>query len=99
MSTETTPAIERASEAFASMVKAEWSGVGEWSITLSDGAMRRALAAALDVEDMAKAAHGSDFISTAGPDAAWDGEDEETKNDYRINARAIRTAILGGDDL
>lgn len=53
MSTEPTPAVQRAEEAFKAKINVAVSTLG-WSVTLSDGAMRTALAAALDIEEMAR---------------------------------------------
>jgi hypothetical protein len=74
-------AVERARRAFVSEITATWSGVGPWSITISDDAMRNALAAALDVEEMAR------VIAYGRPPTGWD----------RHTAGTLRTAILGPD--
>lgn len=54
-----------------------------------------ALATALDVEEMAEVIFRSDY--EAYRSMAWAEQDEITKEEYRLNARALRTALLGAD--
>jgi hypothetical protein len=54
---------------------------------------REALSVALDIEEMARAIHASDF-----PDDDWDQEVHTGLRDECLkNARAVRAAILGAD--
>lgn len=88
MSDEITPAIQRASQA-------AWEGLAPFMAADLEAmaVARRLLAAALDVEEMARAIHASDF-----PDDDWDQEVHTGLRDECLkNARAVRAALLGAD--
>jgi O-methyltransferase involved in polyketide biosynthesis len=78
VSAQVTPALERAAVAVARAI----SGYAP------DAIARDALAAALDVEEIARAIYGSD--------AGWDLLDAEERGWYLDDAYAVRAAILGG---
>ena len=92
---EITLAVRRGAEALAEHVggptqELEADGVPE--MTVRQAETHVVLAAALDVEEIARAIHASDF-----PNDDWDQEVHSGLRDECLkNARAVRATILGG---
>jgi hypothetical protein len=85
MSDETTPATERAA---AVLFAAEATGL------ITDD-VRAALAAALDVDEMARAMYAAEFSAGGWP--SWSLLEPHQQVVWLQHARAIRASILGAD--
>jgi hypothetical protein len=98
VSAETSP-LERATDAVQQ--RSTWPSI-HWGMKkplhpeAAAAFTKTALDAALDIEEMAKVIYGSDYEYTHALEEAWFSEPDETKNEYRLNARALRAHILGG---
>lgn len=93
MSAEISPAVQRAAVAVKETVCTAWPAYV--SERMAARIARDGLAAALDVEEMARALY---MRPTRNPDfPTWEDQSERIREYWREYARIIRTALLGAD--
>lgn len=94
MSADVTPAIERATPALREMLATEGVFVASDHPRLANVA-HRALDAALDVEEMARALYMRPSRDKDFP--TWEDQSDHVRGYWHEYARVIRAALLGAD--